>query len=585
MDNLKRDSQTSLANDVTVECYNHFVNNKQMANFTDMTAPILEYLTDKPNMKETDTQTDLLLNKPSVGRKQAQRSLVLVTNELGERVWIDDEENKHVTTQIVAADNLYDFNREVEPILSVLITKTLEQARMEVLEEEEMKIMKDQRKVFEQRKMAELAEVQREEANEKRLEQETTRRKIQSQLIEDRQVGVHKQLCSRMVSKSFLRTLMKNSLDSVEQIGFFDEDSLTQLHSSFLPWLYDEVCYKLDKYNDYMYTISRMSDTVEDYHAESHSQSLNNNIRRHENMRLAHDNKIEQRKQKRQRKIEERAKQAEQDRVNNLRTYLQSTLGRPETVRDKVMTISDCNGISDTKNRTLACLPGGLLLELYGAVECLKRISEVEEFKNLVPALNAKLVRSLIKNMQDFRVSKECDWKYELGFKLDIPLYLTQVQETIDQNERKEEWELIEKLKSASNPFEVFYGLKSSGNEQLFLDFAAELCSSLTFYFKELYYSERPGEQRPKIKLPQASAAAEEEGIAGQAAKPEEKKADQRDSKGTIQAENEADFANSSINTNFRLFQPTVMNTVHEGIMRYLIQEEREKGTLLLTQP
>ena len=43
--------------------------------------------------------------------------------------------------------------------MSVLITKTLEQARMEVLEEEELRIMKEQRKGFEQRKMAELAEV------------------------------------------------------------------------------------------------------------------------------------------------------------------------------------------------------------------------------------------------------------------------------------------------------------------------------------------------------------------------------------------------------------------------------------------
>ena len=567
-----------------MDCYNHFVNDKQMVNFTDMTAPILEYLTDKPNMKEIDTQTDLLLNKPSVGRKQAQRNLILVSNVHGDRVWVDDEENKHVMTQIVAEDNLYDFNREVEPIISVLITKTLEQARMEVLEEEEMRIMKDQRKNFEQKKMAELAEVQREEANEKRLEQETTRRKIQSQLIEDKQVGIHRQLCSRMVSKGFLRTLMKDSLDAVEQIGFFDEDSTTQLYSNFLPWLYDEVSYKLDKYNDYVYTISRMSDTVEDYHAESHSQSLTNNLRRHENARLGQDLKAEQKRQKRQKKVVDRARKAEQDRVDELRTYIQTNLAKPETIRDKVLTISDCNGITETKNRSIVCLPGGLQLELYSLIDCLRRISETEDFKNIVPALNAKMVRNLLRNMQDFRISKECEWKFELGFKFDIPLYLTKIQEAIDQEQKKEEWDLIDKLKSASSPFEVFYGLKSSGNEQRFLDFAAEICSSLTFYFKELYYHERPAEQIPKIKLPQASAVPEEEitpSAANSNMKVDDKKADNRDSKATPQSDLEAEFVGSAIDTSFISFQPSVINIVNEGIMRYMIQEEKERGRIL----
>lgn len=46
-------------------------------------------------------------------------------------------------TQIDEGDGiLFDFNAEVEPMLNVLCSKTLEQARMEVLEEEEYRIMK-----------------------------------------------------------------------------------------------------------------------------------------------------------------------------------------------------------------------------------------------------------------------------------------------------------------------------------------------------------------------------------------------------------------------------------------------------------
>ena len=43
-------------------------------------------------------------------------------------------------------------------MLNVLVLKTLEQARMEVLEEEELKIMKEQKKEYEEIRNAELIE-------------------------------------------------------------------------------------------------------------------------------------------------------------------------------------------------------------------------------------------------------------------------------------------------------------------------------------------------------------------------------------------------------------------------------------------
>ena len=42
---------------------------------------------------------------------------------------------------LVEDNELFRFDKEVEPILSVLCGKTLEFARMEVLEEEELRVM------------------------------------------------------------------------------------------------------------------------------------------------------------------------------------------------------------------------------------------------------------------------------------------------------------------------------------------------------------------------------------------------------------------------------------------------------------
>jgi hypothetical protein len=45
-------------------------------------------------------------------------------------------------TQILDSD-LFNFNYEVEPLLRVIVGKTLEVARMQVLQEAELQVMKD----------------------------------------------------------------------------------------------------------------------------------------------------------------------------------------------------------------------------------------------------------------------------------------------------------------------------------------------------------------------------------------------------------------------------------------------------------
>jgi hypothetical protein len=67
------------------------------------------------------------------------------------------ENCKH--TQIYDGDyELFDFDKEVEPMLNVLIEKTLDQARMEVLEEHELSIIKQQSKEYQEIRNAELIE-------------------------------------------------------------------------------------------------------------------------------------------------------------------------------------------------------------------------------------------------------------------------------------------------------------------------------------------------------------------------------------------------------------------------------------------
>jgi hypothetical protein len=49
----------------------------------------------------------------------------------------------------LCADELFDFDTEVEPLLEVLVGKVLEQALCEVLEEEELEAMRQHQTHFE----------------------------------------------------------------------------------------------------------------------------------------------------------------------------------------------------------------------------------------------------------------------------------------------------------------------------------------------------------------------------------------------------------------------------------------------------
>ena len=83
-------------------------------------------MTDKPPEFEIGVQSDFYIDRPPTPLFKPQK--------LGEDAF----------TQVEPLDPTFDFDEEVEPMLNVLILKTLEQAQMEVLEEEEMKTMREQ---------------------------------------------------------------------------------------------------------------------------------------------------------------------------------------------------------------------------------------------------------------------------------------------------------------------------------------------------------------------------------------------------------------------------------------------------------
>jgi hypothetical protein len=94
-------------------------------------------------------------------------------------ILIPNPEGEVKTTQIFDGDpDLFDYENEVEPILQVLVGKSIEHARIEVIEQYENLELQKHKRRFLQIKEAELMETQRLEEARARKNDEIDRRNL-----------------------------------------------------------------------------------------------------------------------------------------------------------------------------------------------------------------------------------------------------------------------------------------------------------------------------------------------------------------------------------------------------------------------
>ena len=126
-------------------------------------------------------------------------------------------------------------------MLNVLCSKTLEQARMEVLEETELEIIRTQQKEYEEKVNAELIIAQRYEAAEKRKKEEVSRRKIQDKARKEERKAAHMKLNARMLAKVHLTGLREQALNELNTAGVLVKPLDRALHTEVVPWLMSQV--------------------------------------------------------------------------------------------------------------------------------------------------------------------------------------------------------------------------------------------------------------------------------------------------------------------------------------------------------
>jgi len=169
---------------------------------TMQTEDFLEELTDRPIEQDAETQTQAFMDRPP--------SPLFVRAKIG----------YDVDTQIESGD-LFDFDMEVEPILEVLVGKTLHVAMLEIMQEEELEAIRVQQEEYETIRNIELAEVQRLEAEIKRKAQEKERRIQQERKRLEERRKLEETIAARQFTNQFLGELHLSVFDMLEEQGHF----------------------------------------------------------------------------------------------------------------------------------------------------------------------------------------------------------------------------------------------------------------------------------------------------------------------------------------------------------------------------
>ncbi|NWU93231.1 RSPH3 protein, partial [Upupa epops] len=188
----------------------------------------LEEISDRVIEVDTECQTDAFLDRPPTP------------------LFIPAKTGRDVATQIEEGE-LFDFDVEVKPIVEVLIGKTVEQALLEVMEEEELAQLWAHQRAFAELRNAELAEVQRLEEQDRRYREEKERRKLQHKQLLQKQKETTEKIAAQAFAQHYLADLIPAVFNNLRESGFFYDPVERDIETEFLPWLMTEVEETLEK--------------------------------------------------------------------------------------------------------------------------------------------------------------------------------------------------------------------------------------------------------------------------------------------------------------------------------------------------
>lgn len=268
---------------------------------------------------------------------------------------------KDVECQIEDGD-LFDFDEEVKPLIHVIVSKTLEDATREVLEEEELKTIIEQQEKYKNFNEENRNRVKQLEDNERERFEEHNRKKD----LKDNRIKLtklfQKKLQSRKKAKQYISKLKTDVYNILGKKKIFQNENENYYFTDLLPEIKSLV--EENTRNDYL-IVNRMNDMFSNSKykkdCNKHMESVINEKKRLENNERIR-RIMKELEEKRIREEKERREKRKHDKIlDALRKEIQEELvSKSEWVEESIENIYNINGYyQKTKSATLIGGPIG----------------------------------------------------------------------------------------------------------------------------------------------------------------------------------------------------------------------------------
>ena len=177
-----------------------------------------------PKPERVHQGIDIFKNLIEEEKKVVTADLGIQSDEIeyeeNENHFLPQKLGKDVGTQILD-DDLFDFDMDVQPLLTVIIGKTLEQSLLELEQEEEIENLREAKLMYSKKKNDDSKRIKNLEDREIQKKYNNDAKKDHRKQIRERRKITQKELISRVISKAYLRDLCKNSISDLIYRGHF----------------------------------------------------------------------------------------------------------------------------------------------------------------------------------------------------------------------------------------------------------------------------------------------------------------------------------------------------------------------------
>ena len=137
-----------------------------------------------------------------------------------EKKFIPQKLGKDISTQILDGE-LFNFDKDVQPLLTVVVGKTLEQSLLEIEQEDEIANLREAKHMYSKKKNDENKRIKNLEDREIQKKYNNDAKKDHRKELREKRKTTQKELISRVMSKTYLRDLLTNSYNDLIYRGQF----------------------------------------------------------------------------------------------------------------------------------------------------------------------------------------------------------------------------------------------------------------------------------------------------------------------------------------------------------------------------